>query len=394
MTTTPTTSSTSTFDRPVVAWASGQDDPGRPLVVLLHGRGSSEADIIGLAPHLPEGPSYAAVRAPIAEGGGFAWFANRGIGRPVAESLAETTAWFRTWLDEVAPAGRPVVLAGFSGGAAFAGGLVLSDPARYAGAAILYGTLPFEDAGVPVEAGRLTGLPVFVAQGDQDRVIPAELLARTWSYLLGASGAAPSARRDPGGHGLTQGTAAELADWLGHRLAWLEHRGAGPVGLAEGVSWPTLAGATLPQRAGERPQVHFRIPQSQLSDTSPRDLQERLFERLSRLDGVASGPSMISVPGARGFVAPDAHGPDDAFLVAEVKEFAHLHPEHDGSLHVALPLDLAGDAIARGWAQSHMWAGVRLAPGFVMVYGPRDEAELDVVAGIVEASHRYAHGRL
>jgi hypothetical protein len=28
-----------------------------------------------------------------------------------------------------------------------------------------------------------------------------------------------------------------------------------------------------------------------------------------------------------------------------------------------------------------------------MVYGPRDEAELDVVAGIVEASHEYAHGR-
>ncbi|UUZ61231.1 luciferase domain-containing protein [Nocardioides sp. B-3] len=103
---------------------------------------------------------------------------------------------------------------------------------------------------------------------------------------------------------------------------------------------------------------------------------------------------MISVPGARGFVAPAADGPDDAFLVTEVKEFAHLHPEQDGSLHLALPLDLAGDAIARGWAQSHMWAGVRLSPGFLMVYGPRDEAELEVVAGIVEASYRYALGQL
>ncbi|UUZ61230.1 hypothetical protein [Nocardioides sp. B-3] len=64
--------------------------------MLLHGRGSSETDIIGLAGHLPPGPSYAAVRAPIGEGGGYAWFANRGIGRPVAESLAETMAWFRT----------------------------------------------------------------------------------------------------------------------------------------------------------------------------------------------------------------------------------------------------------------------------------------------------------
>jgi len=130
----------SDFDAPVVAWAAGQDDPTRPLAVLLHGRGSHEQDIIGLAGHLPEGPSYAAVRAPIAEGGGYAWFANRGIGRPVAESLAATTAWFRAWLDEVAPGGRSVVLVGFSGGAAFAGALVLGDPSRFTGTAILHGT--------------------------------------------------------------------------------------------------------------------------------------------------------------------------------------------------------------------------------------------------------------
>ena len=36
---------------------------------------------------------------------GFAWFANRGIGRPVADSLRSTMDWFRGWLDEVAPAG-------------------------------------------------------------------------------------------------------------------------------------------------------------------------------------------------------------------------------------------------------------------------------------------------
>ncbi|WP_281271741.1 hypothetical protein [Nocardioides immobilis] len=59
--------------------------------------------------------------------------------------------WFRPWLDDIAPAGRPVLLVGFSGGAAFAGGLVLDDPDPYAGAAILYGTLPF-NAGAPVTA--------------------------------------------------------------------------------------------------------------------------------------------------------------------------------------------------------------------------------------------------
>ncbi|QDY91199.1 serine esterase [Arthrobacter sp. UKPF54-2] len=201
-----------TFTDPVVATA-GSSDPAAPLVVLLHGRGSNEREILGLADRLPSGPAYAAVRAPIAEGGGYAWFANRGIGRPVAESLAGTMSWFRTWLDTVAPDGRPVVLVGFSGGAAFAGGLLLADPARFAGAAILYGTLPF-DAGVPVAAGQLAGVPVFVAHGEQDRVIPPELLARTWQYLLAESGAAAHSRRDPGGHGITGQTLAELETWI------------------------------------------------------------------------------------------------------------------------------------------------------------------------------------
>ncbi|MFU8874732.1 alpha/beta hydrolase [Micromonospora sp. SL4-19] len=204
------------FPTPVVAIA-GSTDPAAPLVVLLHGRGSHEQEIIALADHLPAGPAYAAVRAPIAEGGGYAWFANRGIGRPVPESLRATMDWFRGWLDEVAPAGSPVALVGFSGGAAFAGGLLLDDPARYAGTAALYGTLPF-DAGVPTTPGRLAGVPVFVAQGEHDTVIPRELLDRTWGYLRGESGAAATARRDPVGHSIAAPARSALSDWLRQRL--------------------------------------------------------------------------------------------------------------------------------------------------------------------------------
>ena len=199
------------FGEPVATYR-GSTDPDAPLVVLLHGRGSDEQQIVTLADHLPQHLAYAAVRAPIAEGGGYAWFANRGIGRPVASSLADTLAWFRGWLD-AGHAGRDVLLVGFSGGAAFAGGLLLADPARWAGAAILLGTLPF-DAGVPTDAGRLAGVPVLVAQGDADTVIPRELLDRTWSYLHDTSGAALTAHRDPGGHGISAGTLAVLADWL------------------------------------------------------------------------------------------------------------------------------------------------------------------------------------
>ena len=200
------------FPEPVVL-RRGSDDLTTPVVVLLHGRGADEASIIGLADHLPAGVEYVAVRAPIAEGGGYAWFANRGIGRPVAASLAETMAWFRTWLDAEYPEGRPVVLVGFSGGAAFAGGLVLAHPGRFAGAAILHGTLPF-DAGVPVTPGRLAGVPVFVAQGDADLVIPRELLDATWAYLTGDAGSVVTTWRDTGGHGVSTGAVAALAQWL------------------------------------------------------------------------------------------------------------------------------------------------------------------------------------
>ncbi len=203
---------TTAFADPVVA-RRGSTDPSAPLVVLLHGRGSNEQDIIGLADQLPTGPAYAAVRAPIAEGGGYAWFANRGIGRPVAESLRSTMDWFRDWLDGAAPDGRPVVLVGFSGGAAFAGGLLLDDPARYAGTAVLFGTLPF-DAGVPMTPHRLDGAPVLVIHGDQDTVIPRELLDRTWSYLEGDAASITTAVRDPGGHGISTAALSNLQDWL------------------------------------------------------------------------------------------------------------------------------------------------------------------------------------
>ena len=207
----------SAFTEPVVAWR-GSTAPDAPLVVLLHGRGSNEDDIIGLADHLPARAAYAAVRAPIAEGGGFAWFANRGIGRPLADSLASTMAWFRAWLDDTATTGRPVVLVGFSGGAAFAGGLILDDPARYTAAAILYGTLPF-DAGVPTTPNRLDESRVLVIHGDSDTVIPRELLDRTWTYLTTDAGSVTTAVRDPGGHGLSAAALAELQQWLTTILA-------------------------------------------------------------------------------------------------------------------------------------------------------------------------------
>ena len=365
--------------------------PDAPLVVLLHGRGADERDIATLADRLPVGPAYVALRAPIAEGGGFAWFANQGIGRPVPASLASSMVWFRTWLDAAAGTNRPVVLVGFSGGAAFAGGLLLQDPQRFAGAAILYGTLPF-DAGVPVTASRLAHTPVFVAQGEADQVIPRELLDHTWSYLLTQSGAPVDAHRDPGGHGITPTALHRMASWVDARVSYLGDNATHSGTDAAEMSWASFGEGVLPPRPGSRPEVSWAIPQQQLSDNAPLIMQESLFTRLAALPDVVSGPSQISVPGARGLSLPTGHGPAEAFLVPEVREFAHLHPDHDGSLHLALPPRLAADVVAKGWGTPHPWAGSRLTAGFTLVFGPRDAAELEIVGSIVAASHAYAAG--
>jgi phospholipase/carboxylesterase len=93
----------------VVVATVGSPDPAAPLVVLLHGRGSNEQEILTPAGHLPADLAYASVRAPIPEGAGFAWFANRGIGRPLPDSLRTGLNWFREWLDATAAAPSPPV---------------------------------------------------------------------------------------------------------------------------------------------------------------------------------------------------------------------------------------------------------------------------------------------
>jgi hypothetical protein len=153
-----------------------------------------------------------------------------------------------------------------------------------------------------------------------------------------------------------------------------------------------MARLQLPPRAGSRPRTTPSNPHTQL-DQQPADpaLIAELARRAFALPGVEEQPSRISVPGARALVLADDEpaGPPDAFLIG--REFAHLHPSPDHSLHAMLPLDVAEAAIEAGWAEGHPVARMGLIPRTaVMLYAPRDEAELDVIESLVRASHGYA----
>jgi hypothetical protein len=144
------------------------------------------------------------------------------------------------------------------------------------------------------------------------------------------------------------------------------------------------------KRVGARPRATRTNPHTQLDQNAPPALQERLFAVMRALPGVVVGPSHVSVPGARALHLPGCRHPAEAGFMLE-REFAHLHPPDDGSLHMSLPPAIVQAVVDNGWAERHPLAGKHGLPAnIVMVYGPRDEAELALVEALVRASHAAA----
>jgi len=195
-------------------WRRAAGTKRGPLVVLLHGHGVDENDLFSLADLFPRTASVAALRGPIAADGGFRWYAHHEIGRPLAASIAAGMTYVETWLESAAGGTSGIWLAGFSGGATIAGALLLRDPRRYAGVAMLHGALPF-DAGVTVEPNRLAGCHVFYGYGERDAVIPPALVVRSRDYLRDASGAEAEIHGYRAGHEIPAAEQRDLSRWFG-----------------------------------------------------------------------------------------------------------------------------------------------------------------------------------
>jgi hypothetical protein len=142
---------------------------------------------------------------------------------------------------------------------------------------------------------------------------------------------------------------------------------------------------TLPRRHGPRPRTHKNPPHTQLDAVPVARLISELARRCFQLDGVVERPTRISVPGARALVAAEGLTVNRGALMIE-GEFAHIHP--DGSMHVILAEGMAARAIEAGWAEHHPMAR-HFHPGMVMLYTPRDEAELEVLWRLVLECWRY-----
>ena len=156
---------------------------GRPVAVLLHGYGSNELDLAGLAPAIGLALPWASLRAPVALGGpAAAWFTITTPGAPDAEPVEAATDAIWRWVDAVAGEGARVVPIGFSQGGLMASQLLRTRPDRVVAPVVLGGFV----LGGPQPADdrlRIEKPALLWGRGDADRVITPQAIARTADFL-------------------------------------------------------------------------------------------------------------------------------------------------------------------------------------------------------------------
>lgn len=173
----------------------------RAAMILLHGRGASPEDILGIGAEVdPGGVVYL---APAARGS--AWYPQTFLAPQQANQPWLTSALARVGdllvhLEEEGMPAERVILLGFSQGACLASEYAARNPRRYGGIAALSGGVIGTDDDLQGYAGSLEGTPVFLGCSDVDPHIPVERVHRT-AEILTSLGAQVSEQIYPGmGH--------------------------------------------------------------------------------------------------------------------------------------------------------------------------------------------------
>lgn len=203
---------------------TGSDRP--PLLLLLHGYGSHEHDLMGLADYVDPRYRVVSVRAPlILDMGGFAWFSIEftpvGLSMDTDEAFAARDRLLDLLIQLQQSSGNDgsdTVVVGFSQGAALAMGLLLASPERLAGVGFLSGVwlrefLP-EDEQI---LNALTDKPVLQTHGIHDPLLPINKAHKTHK-LLASLPIDLSYHEYPMAHEINADCLQQLRTWLADRL--------------------------------------------------------------------------------------------------------------------------------------------------------------------------------
>lgn len=194
-------------------------EPPHPALILLHGRGADENDLMPLADHLDPRLFVITARAPFAfPWGGYVWYdlTDQGVGHPDIRTLSVSVEKVSALIDEAIGAysldPRRIYVGGFSNGAATSAVLALLQPEKVAGAAILSGYFP-PHVDLPLRPEDAAGHPIFEAHGTLDPVIPVAW-ARAGRDALADMPVELTYREYPMGHEISFEELQDLSAWL------------------------------------------------------------------------------------------------------------------------------------------------------------------------------------
>jgi phospholipase/carboxylesterase len=193
-------------------------EPGlERTLVLLHGYGADENDLLPIAHELDPRLRAVSLRGPLSLGGPMrAWFSLAQDARGISFDPDEAREGLRAAteaVEEIARASPRPFLLGFSQGAAMALGVLLSRPELAAGVISLSGVPPVLEPRDLAPVEKLKGRPVFAAHGTQDTLLPIAL-GRTVRDELLRLGLDLTWREYPMGHMVVPDEIADASAWL------------------------------------------------------------------------------------------------------------------------------------------------------------------------------------
>lgn len=202
-------------------------DGAPPLLVLLHGVGSNENDLISMAPYLDQRFLILSARAPYNYGwGGYAWFEIRftpggELVQVDPQQILASRERIVQFIGEAAGAygadPARVYLMGFSQGAMMSGLVALSRPDLVAGTVLMSGRLPAEVRPLLAPAEQLAGKPFLVVHGTRDPLLPIQN-GRESRDLLASLPVDLTYKEYPMEHQVSAESLADVTAWLSARL--------------------------------------------------------------------------------------------------------------------------------------------------------------------------------
>jgi phospholipase/carboxylesterase len=192
----------------------GATVPGKPAILLLHGTGGDENDLLPFGHAGSPGSALLSPRGKVMEAGMPRFFRRLKEGIFDEDDVRRRANELANFVDEARDSFRldaPIAV-GFSNGANIAAAILQLRPEVLGGAVLLRAMVPLKRPPV----ADLNGKPVLIVSGAADPIVPAENVGRL-AAILTRAGAMVEHKSLPVGHNLSQADILITKTWLEHR---------------------------------------------------------------------------------------------------------------------------------------------------------------------------------